>query len=147
MTNNHDATGVREGISNETLTAMTTILEALNDSLAEASRVGAEARDCIMHGECNRAIGTVACLDSVLHDAKALYGAALALHRIKPLTSQRQAPARKCRTGIHDVVLRLLDSADDTGCSDDLIVVSRTALGDLAGEALDEEPPAWLMNG
>jgi len=45
---------------------------------------------------------------------------------------------------LHDVVLRLLDSADDTGCSDDLIVVSKTALRDLAEEAFDGEPPAWL---
>lgn len=87
------------------------------------------------------------CLDSVLDDARSLYGAALALHRMNPLTSRRQAPARKCTTGIHYVVLRLLDSADDTGCSDDLIVVSKTALRDLAEEALNEEPPAWLMNG
>lgn len=101
--------------------------EALRNSLSDAARVSAEARDCIKHGERNLAIGTMAGLDSVLADAKALYDAALVLHRMNPVTSTPRSLTRKCTREIHDALVRLLDSADDTGCSEDLIVVRKAS--------------------
>lgn len=70
---------------NNAVTAISTILETLCDLLADAARVGAEAGDCIRHAERNCAIGTVLRMDSLLADARALYGAALVLHRFQIL--------------------------------------------------------------
>lgn len=136
-----------DSTSNKTVTAITAILEALSNSLADAARVSAGARDCIKHGERNLAIGTMTGLDSVLADAKALYDAALVLHRMNPVTSKPRSLTRKCTREIHDAFVRLLDSADDTGCSEDLIVVRRASLRALAKEAFDEELPDWLRTG
>ena len=47
-------------------------------------------------------------------------------------------------TELHNAVVRLLDSADDTGCTDDLIVVTKTALRDVADQVCDTLPE-WLQ--
>lgn len=143
---NHE-TGIPDCTSNQTVIAITAVLEALSNSLADAARVSAEARDCIKQGDRNLAIGTMAGLDSVLADAKALYDAALVLHRMNPVTSKPRSLTRKCTREIHDALIRLLDSADDTGCSEDLVVVHKAALRALAKEAFDEELPDWLRTG
>jgi hypothetical protein len=44
---------------------------------------------------------------------------------------------------LHNSVVTLLDSADDSGCDVDLIVVSKSALRLLAQQVLGELP-AWL---
>ena len=56
-------------------------LKALHALLNLAAKRSAEAYQFIQTGECNGAIGTVMQLDVILDDVKALYGAALALHR------------------------------------------------------------------
>jgi hypothetical protein len=58
-------------------------LKALHALLTVAATRSAEACQVIQSGECNGAIGTVLQLNAILDDAKALYGAALALHRLK----------------------------------------------------------------
>lgn len=63
--------------------AIASNLSRLRDFLKEAAVRGAEACDLIHSGELNRAIGVVLGLDAVLEDSKALYGAAVALHRAK----------------------------------------------------------------
>lgn len=136
-----------DSTSNKTVTAITAILEALSNSLADAAPVSAGARDCIKHGDRNLAIGTMTGLDSVLSDAKALHDAALVLHRMNPVTSKPRSLTRKCTREIHDALVRLLDSADDTGCSEDLLVVRKASLRALAKEAFDEELPDWLRTG
>lgn len=60
-------------------------LAALNEVMAAAAKRSAEAHELAQGGECNGAIGALFDLDSILDDAKALYGAALALHRSKEL--------------------------------------------------------------
>ncbi|MBX5462542.1 MAG: hypothetical protein IRZ28_15805 [Steroidobacteraceae bacterium] len=129
---------------NNAVTAISTILETLCDLLADAARVGAEARDCIRHAERNRAIGTVLRVDSLRADARALYGAALVLHRFNPSASTSRSAAREHTTGVPDALVRLLDSADDTGCGDDLIVVRKFALREVAATLLEKELPEWL---
>lgn len=62
-------------------TAITANIAALNDLLAAAARRAAEARELMQNGERNGAFGALLDFDGVLEDAKALYGAALALHR------------------------------------------------------------------
>lgn len=62
--------------------AITANLKALQALLAAAANQSAEAYLLIQSGERNGAIGTVLGLDTVLEDAKALYGAAIALHRL-----------------------------------------------------------------
>ena len=58
-------------------------LKALHAVLTVAATRSAEACEVIGNGECNGAIGTVLELDIILDDAKALYGAAIALHRLR----------------------------------------------------------------
>ena len=58
-------------------------LAALNDLLTTAAKRSAEAQELGQNGKCNGAIGAILDLDSILDDAKALCGAALALHRTK----------------------------------------------------------------
>ncbi len=58
-------------------------LAALDRLLLDASSRSAEARELIERGECDGAIGTVLDMDRVLDDAKALYGAAIVLHRVR----------------------------------------------------------------
>ena len=58
-------------------------LEALHLILEDAANRSAEAHELMQRGERNGAIGTALGLDIVLEDAKALYGAALALHRTR----------------------------------------------------------------
>jgi len=58
-------------------------LEALHGLLMEAAKRSAEGHDLIQRDEPNGAIGAVLGLDAILDDAKALYGAALALHRLR----------------------------------------------------------------
>jgi hypothetical protein len=62
--------------------AITANLKALQALLAAAANKSAEAYLLIQSGERNGAIGTVLGLDALLEDAKALYGAAVALHRL-----------------------------------------------------------------
>jgi hypothetical protein len=64
-------------------TAIAANLAALNDLLITAAERSAEAQELAQNGECNSAIGAILELDSILDDAKTLYGAALALHRTK----------------------------------------------------------------
>jgi hypothetical protein len=58
-------------------------LEALHGLLLDAAKRSAQGYDLIQLDEANGAIGAVLGLDAVLDDAKALYGAALALHRLR----------------------------------------------------------------
>ncbi len=60
-------------------------LRALQALLTVAAKCSAEGHQLIQSGECNGAIGTVLQLDAILDDAKALYGAALALHRLRTM--------------------------------------------------------------
>ena len=60
-------------------------LAALNEVMTTAAKRSAEAHELAQSGEGNGAIGALLDLDSILDDAKALYGAALALHRSKVL--------------------------------------------------------------
>ncbi len=58
-------------------------LAALDSLLFDLSSRSAEARRLIERGECDGAIGTVLDMERVLDDAKALYGAAIVLHRMR----------------------------------------------------------------
>jgi hypothetical protein len=58
-------------------------LAALNVLLTAAAKRSAEAHELAQTGECNAAIGAILDVGSILDDAKALYGAALTLHRTK----------------------------------------------------------------
>jgi hypothetical protein len=58
-------------------------LAALNDLLTTAAKRSTEAHELAETGECNAAIGAILDVGSILDDAKALYGAALTLHRTK----------------------------------------------------------------
>ena len=60
-------------------------LKALHALLAVATKRSAEGYQLIQSGECNGAIGTILELDRILDDAKALYGAAIALHRLRAI--------------------------------------------------------------
>jgi hypothetical protein len=68
------------GIAVRTL-AITANLAVLHSILANAAERSAEAHELILRGERNGAIGAISGLDSILDDAKALYAAAIALHR------------------------------------------------------------------
>lgn len=57
-------------------------LDALNALLTVALIQSKEACHLIRIGECNGAIGTVLQLDVILDDARALYRAAMAIHRL-----------------------------------------------------------------
>ena len=58
-------------------------LAALNDLLTTAAKRSAEAHELAQSREYNAAIGAVLDVGSILDDARALYGAALTLHRTK----------------------------------------------------------------
>jgi len=58
-------------------------LAALHSLLTEAAKRSREGHEIIQRGECNGAIGVVLGLDALLDDAKALYVAAVALHRLR----------------------------------------------------------------
>lgn len=47
---------------------------------------------------------------------------------------------------VNNLLVALLDSADDTGCSGDCIVVSKSALRSIAQQVL-EDVPNWLDEG
>lgn len=63
--------------------AITANLKALQALLAVAAKHSAEAYLLSQSGERNGAIGTVLGVDAILDDARALYGAAIMLHRLK----------------------------------------------------------------
>lgn len=65
------------------INAIAANLKALHALLTVAATRSGEAHQLIRSGECNGAIGTVLELDRILDDAKALYGAAIALHRLR----------------------------------------------------------------
>jgi hypothetical protein len=67
------------------ISAIAANLKALQALLTVAASRSAEAHQLIQSGECNGAIGTVLQLDRILDDAKALYGAAIALHRLRAI--------------------------------------------------------------
>jgi hypothetical protein len=62
-------------------TAIYANFEALAERLAEAAKLSAEAAAAIKDGKQNQAIGTALPLENLLSQSKALYDAALALHR------------------------------------------------------------------
>jgi hypothetical protein len=74
-----------EKIDSVRVKAIAANLAALDRLLLDACSRSAEARDLIERGECDGAIGTVLDMDRALDDAKALYGAAIALHRLKQI--------------------------------------------------------------
>jgi hypothetical protein len=63
------------------IAAITANLAALSELLAAAAERSAEAHGHSVRGDRYGAIGAVLNLDKILDDAKALHGAALALHR------------------------------------------------------------------
>ena len=63
--------------------AIATNVDALNHLLQEAATRTNEARELLQRGERNGAIGALVGLDDTLNDARALYRAAIALHRQK----------------------------------------------------------------
>jgi len=65
------------------IAAIAANLAALNDVMTTAAKRSAEAHELAQSAEVNGAIGALLDLDSILDDAKTLYGAALALHRSK----------------------------------------------------------------
>ena len=67
--------------SNAQTAAITANIAALHAILLTAVERAGEAHSDIQLGECNRAIGALIDLDRILDEAKALYGAALSLHR------------------------------------------------------------------
>lgn len=66
--------------------AITANLAALHEVMATAGKRSVEAHELAQGGECNGAVGALFDLDSILDDAKALYGAALTPHRSKRFT-------------------------------------------------------------
>jgi hypothetical protein len=60
-------------------------LELLQSHLKNASARGMAAHERMAHGDRNGAFGCIADLDALLSEAKALYGAAIALHRMTPV--------------------------------------------------------------
>jgi hypothetical protein len=62
-------------------TAIYANFSALAERLAEAAKISAEAAAAMKGGKQNQAIGTALPLDDLLSQSKALYDAALALHR------------------------------------------------------------------
>jgi len=61
--------------------AITANLAALSHRLARAAHLAEEAHAAITEGQQNQAIGTIMDLELLLAEAKALFEAALALHR------------------------------------------------------------------
>lgn len=71
-------------VTSETkMKAIAANLEALHGVLLEAAKRTAQGYDFVQRDEPNGAIGAVIGMDAVLDDAKALYLAALTLHRLK----------------------------------------------------------------
>ena len=62
--------------------AIATNLETLEKVLYEAKAHSSEAVAAIRRGEKNEAIGATLCIEEMLRQAMALYGAAIAIHRI-----------------------------------------------------------------
>lgn len=79
MNNRHPS---RSNIDPQTA-AIAANLTALAVCLAHAAKSSAEARRLILRGERNTAMGTIADLQGILDDARALYHASVALHRTK----------------------------------------------------------------
>lgn len=61
--------------------AIATNLETLEKVLCKAKDCASEAVAAIRQGEKNEAIGAALCIEEMLRQAMALYGAAVALHR------------------------------------------------------------------
>jgi len=72
-------------VSEVKVKAIAANLEALHGLLLEAAKRSAQGYDLIQRDEANGAIGAVIGLDAVLDDAKVLYVAALALHRLRAI--------------------------------------------------------------
>jgi hypothetical protein len=66
---------------NVTETAIYANLSALAEQLAKASKLSAEAAAASKSGKQDQAIGTALPLEDLLSQSKALYDAAIALHR------------------------------------------------------------------
>jgi hypothetical protein len=58
-------------------------LAVLNHLLITAAKRSAEGHELAQNGECHGTNCVIFDVDSILDDAKALYGAALALHRTR----------------------------------------------------------------
>ncbi len=67
----------------EKLQAIAANLKVLRALLARSAKLSAEACVLLEAGELNGAIGNVLGLEETLNDAKALFGTALLLHRLK----------------------------------------------------------------
>jgi hypothetical protein len=65
-------------------TAIAWNLAALSDNLSAAASRAREANLAMRKGERNRAIGAVCDFEQRLHEAQALFAAAIALHRRNP---------------------------------------------------------------
>jgi len=63
-------------------------LAALAENLAAAAALAREANLAMQQNERNRAIGAVCDFEQRLHEAQALFAAALALHRRNPATTK-----------------------------------------------------------
>ena len=63
--------------------AIKTNIETLSDIIGEAKHITNEAKEYLNSGEYNAAIGTILDLEERLEHAKALYQAAIAVHRQK----------------------------------------------------------------
>lgn len=61
--------------------AVKTNMEALKDILANAAELASEGHGYMLEDNRNGAIGTIADLDKMLEDAKALQAACLVLHK------------------------------------------------------------------
>jgi hypothetical protein len=72
-----------ERVETSKVRAIASNIRMLNAILGTAATHSAEAHNLIVHGKCNGAIGALVSLGSILDEAKALYGAALALHRVR----------------------------------------------------------------
>lgn len=64
------------------MNAIAANLEAMESLLYEANTRASEAAASARQGQRNMAIGAVVGIESVLSDIRALYGAAIALHRM-----------------------------------------------------------------
>jgi len=76
---------------NVTETTIAWNLAALSETLSEAAELAREANLAMRQNERNRAIGAICDFDQRLHEAQALFAAALALHRRNPATKKRGA--------------------------------------------------------
>jgi hypothetical protein len=73
---------------NVTDTAIAWNLAALAENLAAAAALAREANLAMRQNERNLAIGTICDFDQRLHEAQALFAAALALHRRNPANNK-----------------------------------------------------------